>query len=100
MTHHPPTETHSFFATCARNTEDLLRDELKALGVARATETRAGVSFEGPLSTAYRVCLWSRVASRVLLRLGSFPMKSVDDLYQAVRRVQWEDHVDVGGRSP
>ena len=97
MTPQSPTDTYTFFATCARNTEGLLLEELQALGAARATETRAGASFEGPLSDAYKVCLWSRVASRVLLRMKTFPMRTADDLYEAVRRVPWEDHVDLGG---
>ena len=44
------------------------------LGAADARETRGGATFTGPLSLAYRACLWSRMASRVLLRLASFPI--------------------------
>ena len=77
---------HGFFATCPRNTEGLLLDELRSLGAADAAETRAGVAFTGPLPLAYRACLWSRVASRVLLRLTSFPASSPDDLYDGVAR--------------
>jgi 23S rRNA (guanine2445-N2)-methyltransferase / 23S rRNA (guanine2069-N7)-methyltransferase len=94
---HSPTDTYAFFATCARNTEGLLLEELQALGAARATETRAGASFEGPLSQAYKVCLWSRVASRVLLRLKTFPVGDPDALYEVVREVPWEDHLDPRG---
>ena len=92
-----PADIHTFFATCARNTEGLLLDEVRALGATNATETRAGASFEGPLSQAYRVCLWSRVASRVLLRLKTFPVGDPDALYEAVRQIPWEDHLDRRG---
>jgi 23S rRNA (guanine2445-N2)-methyltransferase / 23S rRNA (guanine2069-N7)-methyltransferase len=95
----PPTQSlsHSFFATCPRNTEGLLLDELRSLGAADAAETRAGVAFSGPLPLAYRACLWSRTASRVLLRMTSFPASSPDDLYEGIHRMAWEDHLDPQG---
>ena len=34
---------------------------------------RGGVAFEGTLEQAYRACLWSRVANRVLLAVAEFP---------------------------
>ncbi len=86
-----------FFATCPRNTEGLLLDELRTLGAADATETRAGTFFRGPLALAYRVCLWSRVASRILLRLHSCPASSPDDLYEGAKQLPWEDHLQVSG---
>jgi 23S rRNA (guanine2445-N2)-methyltransferase / 23S rRNA (guanine2069-N7)-methyltransferase len=91
----PP--THSFFATCPRNTEGLLADELRALGAADARETRSGAAFSGPLSLAYLACLWSRIASRVLMQLGSFPVAAVDELYEAIYSMPWEDHLTVDG---
>src|SRR3990172_4611274 len=90
-------QTYHFFATCPRNTEGLLLGELRALGADGAVETRAGVSFTGPLALAYRACLWSRVASRVLLRMASFPASSTDGLYEAIHHMAWEDHLDAQG---
>jgi 23S rRNA (guanine2445-N2)-methyltransferase / 23S rRNA (guanine2069-N7)-methyltransferase len=97
MMQNRPTTLPSFFATCPRNTEGLLLDELRSLGATDAAETRAGVSFTGPLTLAYRACLWSRVASRVLLQLASFPVEDVDDLYEGVAGIPWEDHLAVSG---
>ena len=89
--------SHEFFAPCPRNAEGLLLEELRSLGADDAVEARAGVAFSGPMSLAYRVCLWSRVASRVLLRLASFPLAGPDELYAAVRDLAWEDHLAVVG---
>ncbi len=72
-------------------------DELRALGAADATETRGGVSFTGPLELAYRACLWSRVASRVLLHLATLPLTGLDDLYRGTADLPWEDHLAVEG---
>jgi 23S rRNA (guanine2445-N2)-methyltransferase / 23S rRNA (guanine2069-N7)-methyltransferase len=74
-----------------------LQHELRALGAADAAETRAGVRFSGPLSLAYRACLWSRVANRVLLRLASFPVSEVEDIYPAIHELPWEDHLAATG---
>ena len=84
---------HEFFATTAKGLEDLLAGELRELGAEHVAVARAGVSFAGPLEVAYRACLWSRVANRVLLPLASFPAESADALYAGVRSVAWADHV-------
>ena len=94
----PTTPSHLFFfASCPRNTEGLLLDELRALNVTNPKETRSGVYFEGGLHTGYEACLWSRVASRVLMRLASVPADSVDDLYELAAAIPWEDHVEAEG---
>ena len=82
-----------FFATAARHLETLLAEELNGLGIAPVVETRAGVQFGTALADAYRVCMWSRVASRVLMPLAKFPAPSPEALYTAVRALSWEDHL-------
>ena len=57
----------------------------------------SGVSFSGPIESAYRALLWSRIASRVLITLGRFPCESADALYEAVKALPWEDHVSPDG---
>ena len=83
-----------FFATCARALEPLLADELHACGATWVEPTRAGVEFEGALEAAYRACLWSRVASRVLLPLRAFDAPTPDALYAGVQRIDWSAHLD------
>lgn len=92
-----PPLTHSFFATAPKGIEPLLADELRTLGVENVAETRAGVSFTGSLESAYRVCLWSRLASRVLLPLASFPAASPEELYAGVREIDWGVHLSAEG---
>ncbi|MCP3867792.1 MAG: bifunctional 23S rRNA (guanine(2069)-N(7))-methyltransferase RlmK/23S rRNA (guanine(2445)-N(2))-methyltransferase RlmL [Gammaproteobacteria bacterium] len=87
-----------FFATAPKNMESLLADELRGLGLQDVAETRAGAGFSGTLEAAYRVCLWSRVANRILLRIAHFPADSPDALYQAVRAIPWEDHIGLQQR--
>ena len=87
-------ETLTFFATTAKGMEDLLATELCELGARDVHVQRAGVSLSGTLEVAYRVCLWSRVANRVLLPLATFPAKTPQALYDGVRAVRWSDHLD------
>lgn len=61
------------FVSCSRGVEPLLVTELTALGAVEAREGRGGVRCQATLETAYRACLWSRLASRVLMPLADFP---------------------------
>ncbi len=81
------------FAPCARGLEPLLAEELRALGVSRVDEARAGVAFTGGLEAGYRACLWSRLASRVLLRIAEVPAANEDELYASVYALPWEEHI-------
>lgn len=83
-----------FFATCPAGFEELLADELHALGMAQVRVLRGQVSFSSAdVTGAYRVCLWSRLASRVMLALGRGPADDADALYETVSRIPWEDHL-------
>jgi len=86
-----------FFATVPRGMESLLAGELRSLGAEHVKQARAGVAFQGTLETAYRVCLWSRLAGRVLLPLATGPAADGDELYATTNRVDWDAHLGVDG---
>jgi putative N6-adenine-specific DNA methylase len=79
----------SYFATAPRGLEALLLEELNSLGASGAQAVPGGVAFHGDWETCYRANLWSRVASRVLWRVGEFQYKNEKDLYDAVKAVDW-----------
>lgn len=85
--------THALFASAPKGLEPLLADELRSLGALDVAETRAGVGFSGDLAVAYRVCLWSRLASRVILAVARFPAGTVEELYAAALNLPWEEHL-------
>ena len=87
----------TLFATCARGLENLLAEELRGLGAERVRPASAGVSFAGGIRVAYAACLWSRTASRVLMRIGTAPADDADALYAGIREIAWEDHVSPDG---
>ncbi|MFA7097334.1 MAG: THUMP domain-containing protein, partial [Gammaproteobacteria bacterium] len=82
-----------FFATAPKGIEPLLADELRGLGASAVKETRAGVTFQGPLAVAYRACLWSRTANRILLPLARFRADTPEALYAGVRAIDWAEHM-------
>jgi 23S rRNA (guanine2445-N2)-methyltransferase / 23S rRNA (guanine2069-N7)-methyltransferase len=81
-----------FFASTAKGMEDLLFNELVDLGCERVEKARAGVAFQGSLETAYRACLWSRIANRVLLPLKTFPAPDPEKLYAGAKSIRWSEH--------
>jgi putative N6-adenine-specific DNA methylase len=83
-----------YFATAAKGTEPLLRDELNELGLPRVRADRGGVHFGAEASDAYRACLWSRIAQRVLEPVAEFACPSDDALYAGVRQVDWRRVLD------
>jgi 23S rRNA (guanine2445-N2)-methyltransferase / 23S rRNA (guanine2069-N7)-methyltransferase len=87
----------SFFATCPKGLETLLSDELTELGAQETRITAAGAYFAGSLEIAYRVCLWSRLANKVLLPLASWDVDSGDALYEGASAIAWEQHLTAGG---
>src|SRR3990167_3827927 len=83
----------SFFASCAKNIENLLQEELVALGIQNQKATVAGVYFQGSLELAYRVCLWTRLANHIFLKLSEFDAMDGDQLYEAVKAIDWSEHL-------
>jgi 23S rRNA (guanine2445-N2)-methyltransferase / 23S rRNA (guanine2069-N7)-methyltransferase len=92
--HHSP---FSFFATVPKGMETLLADELRTLGIEQPSPTLAGVAFQGTLAQAYRACLWTRLANRILLHLTTFSAPDADALYQGIQTIPWNEHLNVNG---
>lgn len=96
-----------FFASCPPGVADLTAAELRDCGATQTREFKLGVQFEGSLETAYRACLWSRTASRILMPLATFPAATPEELYAGVSSVDWSEHlaaqgtlaIDFGGSS-
>ncbi|MEZ5125436.1 MAG: bifunctional 23S rRNA (guanine(2069)-N(7))-methyltransferase RlmK/23S rRNA (guanine(2445)-N(2))-methyltransferase RlmL [Thermoleophilia bacterium] len=86
---------HDFFVTAPRGTESLLTGELRELGLRDLRPARAGVAFRGSLTDAYRACLWSRLASRVILSLAEGAAADAAQLYETASRIDWDEHLSV-----
>src|SRR5437660_12525598 len=80
-----------YFATCGRGVEPILADELRALGAADVEPGRGGVAFAGDRAVLYRANLWLRTAVRVLRPVLEADVRSPDELYDAVRTIDWSE---------
>lgn len=79
------------FATCARGLEPILADELKSLQAKDISIGRGGVNFVGDRQTICRANLWLRTAVRVLRPVFIAPAANSDQLYDAIRTVNWSE---------
>jgi putative N6-adenine-specific DNA methylase len=82
-----------FFATCARGIEEVLAGELRDLGAENVQVGRGGVHFEGTQSTHYQANLWLRTAIRVLCPILEATVTSPEELYEAVRTIDWTEYL-------
>jgi 23S rRNA (guanine2445-N2)-methyltransferase / 23S rRNA (guanine2069-N7)-methyltransferase len=83
----------SLIASCPRGLADLLVQELNACGAAEIRERTTGVTFQGTLECAYRVCLESRTANRLFLEIARFNAATAEEFYAEVRRIDWTRHL-------
>ena len=82
-----------FFATAPRGTEQIVAKELEELGLSKVFADQGGVAFGTSLEAAYRACLWSRTASRVLMPLRRFHATNAKQLYDGVHAIDWTEHL-------
>jgi 23S rRNA (guanine2445-N2)-methyltransferase / 23S rRNA (guanine2069-N7)-methyltransferase len=90
---------HKFIVTAAKGLDELLKVELANLfnieqsEIANVFKVQPGqVSFSGDLSMAYKACIHSRLANRVLMVLAEGKSVNAEDLYQLASKVDWPQH--------
>ncbi|HEX4883331.1 MAG TPA: THUMP domain-containing protein, partial [Casimicrobiaceae bacterium] len=79
-----------FFAPCPRGLEPALAAELDALAATEVRATDGGVAFAGPLELAYRANLESRIASRILWRVGGGRYRDERDVHALAKAIDWK----------
>ena len=81
------------FVRCPRHLEDLLVAELAALGVHDAEARTGGAHVRVDLAAAVRICLHSRIATRVLWPFASFEAPDADALYAGAAQIDWDRYI-------
>lgn len=86
----------SYFCPCPRGMEAALAEELGEIAQRSTTmrvhnQVPGGVHCSGSLVDAYRINLHSRIASRVLMRMGQRSYDNENDIYDLVLEQPWED---------
>lgn len=86
--------TETFFAPCPRGLEALLATELRNAGASSTTPVSGGVESQGDWAFAYRANLESRIATRLLWRVGATPYRSEDEIYKLAYATTWAKWFD------
>ena len=92
--------SHSYFCPCPRGLEAALAEELAEIGLHAPTlkvhnQVPGGVHCSGQLTDAYQINLHSRIASRVLMRMGHTGYSNENDIYDLTLSREWEDWFSV-----
>jgi putative N6-adenine-specific DNA methylase len=90
--------THTLIATATFGLESVVQRELIQLGYQDAQIDHNRVRFSGTVQDIARCNLWLRSADRLLLEVGEFPARTFDELYDAIRRLRWQDYIDASGK--
>ncbi len=79
-----------FTSTCGAGLEDLVSAEIKDCGGSEIQSSPGAVSWQGDLEAGYKLCLWSRFSSRILMHLLAFEAKDTDALYNNAGTIDWD----------
>lgn len=73
--------------------EEVLAQELIALGANEVQLERRAVSFRGDKALLYRANLCLRTALRILVPIASFKVKDTDALYNQLKKINWSAYM-------
>ncbi len=73
--------------------EEVLAKELTALGANNVEIGRRMVSFTGDLEMMYKANFALRTALRILKPIKHFKAKSADEVYDAIKAIEWEKYL-------
>ena len=79
----------TFFSPCPRGLEALLAEELASFGARAARVVHGGVNWEGDWDACRRANLESRLATRVLCRVGQGRYRAEVDIYKLAYSATW-----------
>ena len=80
-------------ATCLFGLEKLLGEEIDALGLKRLETIDGRVTFEGEFADVPRANIFLRTAERIYIKMGAFPAKTFEELFEGTRSIPWERYI-------
>jgi len=75
--------------------ESILAKELRNLGAQEIREGVRNVQFKGDKGFMYKANLALRTAIRILVPIHSFKVNNEDDLYNNLKKINWENYLDL-----
>ena len=91
---------YSYFCPCPRGLEEALSQELQEIAAKSVTlnvhrAVPGGVHCSGTLEDGWRLNLYTRIASRVLLRFAQSSYRDEEDIYRLAVKQPWEQWFEV-----
>ncbi|MBD5278784.1 MAG: RNA methyltransferase [Bacteroides sp.] len=86
-------DTFQMVAKTFQGLEEVLRDELIDLGAENVEVGKRMVQFDGDLALMYKANICCRTALRILKPIVKFSASDPDELYDAVREIEWEKYM-------
>ncbi len=90
----------TYSVPCLFGLERLVGDELRRLSMDNVRVENGRVLFDGGVNALAGANLRMRMGERVLLRLGAFPARSFEELFQGVKALPLEDFIPKDGKFP
>lgn len=88
-------QSFELIAKTFQGLEEVLAQELIELGANDVQIGRRMVSFSGDQEMMYRANFCLRTAVRVLKPISHFRARNADDVYKAVKEIEWNDFLDL-----
>ena len=89
---------YNFVAPCHFGIEAVLKREIQDLGYDIVKVEDGRVTFEGDISAVCRANVFLRTAERVLLQVGRVKATTYDELFEAVKAMDWEEYIPEDGK--
>lgn len=85
-------------APCHFGMEALLKREIDDLGYDITEVSDGRVTFFGDEEALCRGNIFLRTAERILIKVGSFPAESYEELFQGTKALPWEEYIPEDGK--
>ena len=83
---------------CHFGMESVLKREIDELGYDITEVADGRVTFFGDEEAVSRANIFLRTAERILIKVGSFPAETFEELFEGTRALPWEEYIPADGK--
>jgi len=91
-------KVYELIAPCHFGLEAVLKQEILDLGYEIAQVEDGKVTFYGDDEAICRANIFLRTTERILLKAGSFPATTFEELFQGTKGIPWEEYIPSDGK--
>ena len=91
-------KVYELIAPCHFGLEAVLKKEILDLGYEISQVEDGKVTFLGDAEAICRANIFLRTTERILLKVGSFPAASFEELFQGTKALPWEEFIPLDGK--